>query len=508
MVAFSPFIAKHFKSSSQILCRVFFRSRNHWRQRTRQQTAKHQQLKAQLSRDRQEIQSLQARLAVALAQVPQQPQAAWHSDRPLPGHQFGVKMIALCCQLCLLIGFRATPKVLQCVSDAFDLQLKIPSRDTVRNWNCRNGVALLQELLPADDWIWMIDHSVQLGKMFVLLVLGIRRGDLPAGRALTRQDMGVLAVLPTTARNKDEVSRQLQPLAESYGQPLAVVCDGACELHEGVATLRNTGFKGVCLSDVKHKIANLLKQELGATERWKQFEGRLGTTTAAIQQTELEHLLPPRKKQKCRFMNFGRLIDWTTRVQDYLQREKLQPSATSSRLFEKLGWLSEFTADLKQWQQVRALIGVVLRQANEQGVWSGATEQLRAELLALPAESVRANQLRERLLAIVAANEALLETLAMEGLRLPSSTEVLESAFGAFKAIQRHHNRGTFTSLLAMFPTLFDDVTPQKIRARLSRVSNQGLAEWIEGAGLKNSTQSRRMQAMQVGSRKTDDFKV
>ena len=264
----------------------------------------------------------------------------------------------------------------------------------------------------------------------------------------------------------------------------------------------------MCLSDVKHKIANLLKKELGATERWKQFEGQLGTTTAAIQQTELEHLLPPRKKQKCRFMNFDRLIDWTTRVQGHLQQEGLPPNATSSRLFEKLGWLSEFTADLKQWQQVRALIGVVLRQANERGVWSGATQQLREALLAMPAESAWANRLRDRLLEIVAANEALLETLEMEGLRLPSSTEVLESAFGAFKAIQRHHNRGTFTSLLAMFPTLFDQCTPQKIRARLSRVSNQALAEWIEGAGLKNSTQSRRMQALRVGTRKTDHFKV
>jgi hypothetical protein len=401
-------------------------------------------------------------------------------------------MIALCCQLCLLVGFRATPKVLQCVSEAFGLELKIPSRDVVRNWNSRNGVAMLQEPIKADDWIWMIDHSVQLGKMFVLVVLGIRRGDLPEGRPLARQDMSVLAVLPTRSRGKEEVNAQLHQVAENVGKPMAVVCDGARELREGVASLKEGVFRGICLSDVKHKIANLLKKELGSDERWKKFEGQLGTTTAAIQQTELEHLLPPRKKQKCRFMNFDRLIDWATGVQAHLEHEAPPP-----RLIEKLGWLGELTDDMEQWQHVREMIGVVLRQSNDRGVWIGATKQLREDLMAMPAPTDWTRRMRERLIEIVASNETQLEQLKIEGLRLPSSTEVLESAFGAFKAIQRHHNRGTFTTLLATFPTLFDHCTPAKIRDRLSRVSNQDLVAWVKGAGLSDSTQARRMQAMQ-----------
>jgi hypothetical protein len=328
--------------------------------------------------------------------------------------------------------------------------------------------------------------------MFVLVVLGIRRVDLPEGRSLTRQAMSVLAVLPTTSRDKEEVSSQLHQVAANFGEPMAVVCDGACELREGVASLKDVGFKGVCLSDVKHKIANLLKKELGRDERWKKFESQLGTTTAAIQQTELEHLLPPRKKQKCRFMNFDRLIDWATGVQGHLERKE-----KSQRLIEKLGWIGEFTADMKQWQQVREMIGVVLRQSNEHGVWVGATKQLREDLMAMPASTEWAGRMRERLIEIVASNESQLEQLKIEGLRLPSSTEVLESAFGAFKAIQRHHNRGTFTTLLATFPTLFDHCTPAKIRDRLLRVRNKDLAVWVKAAGLSNSTQARRMQALQ-----------
>ena len=134
----------------------------------------------------------------------------------------------------------------------------------------------------------------------------------------------------------------------------------------------------------------------------------------------------------------------------------------------------------------------MLTQANGQGVWVGASAQLRQELL--PATSDRVVQLREKLLEIVSANESELKALPGEGLRLPCSTEVLEAAFGAFKALQRHHDRGTFTVLLATFPALFETCTANKIRQRLSRVSNQVLQEWITTSGLSNSTHSRRMQ--------------
>ena len=83
-------------------------------------------------------------------------------------------MIALSCQLAAKIGFRAAPQVLELISNGFSLDLRIPSRDAVRNWTCRAGLALLQHE-KADYWIWMIDHSVQLGKMYVLTVLGIRQ---------------------------------------------------------------------------------------------------------------------------------------------------------------------------------------------------------------------------------------------------------------------------------------------------------------------------------------------
>lgn len=481
-----------FKSPLRCLCRALLRSRDLWKKKAkcdrrtieqlRQQLRSSQQRERILRRDnsRRQCESLKAQSEHAQA-YPQ-----WAD---MPGHQFSAEMISLCCRLNQHIGFRAVPKVLKCVADAFGMPLKVPSRDAVRNWSCRNGIAILKQTHKADDWVWMIDHSVQLGKMFVLVVLGIRQSELPFCRPLKREDMTPLAVMPTTSRDKEEVARQLTDVARRCGTPLAVLSDGACELHEGAKRLKTLGFQGVHLDDIKHKICNLLKQKLGSDQRFKAFSAKLGQTTASIQQTELEHLLPPRKKEKCRFMNFGRMIDWATMVEHQLA------TGISERLGEKLGWMEDFSEDLRCWHECRHLVGRVLQYANEQGVFVGASEALRHQLAECPANSELAQILREEMNSFYQSNENKLSALAQADLRLPCSTEVLESAFGSFKAIQGHHGRGTFTSLLSVFATLFDSCTPEKIRERFTRVANRDLKEWLQSSGLTNSTQSRRTQA-------------
>lgn len=487
-----------FKSPLRCVCRALYQSRSRWRclaekrgealgqirRELRRAEAKNRDLVARLKSSQRQLDRIEAQLAT------EQPCTQW---KPLPGHQYSAEVIALCCQLSLLIGFRAVPQVLKCVCDTFGLSINIPKRDAVRNWSCRNGVAILQEPAVAKDWIWMVDHSVQLGKMFVLVVLGIRRTDLPKDRPLRRQDMSPLMVQSTASRNKHQVSQQLADVARLYGTPISVLCDGAAELKEGVKSLESLGFQGVCLDDTKHKVANLLKRTLGKDKRFLAFEAKLGPTIAAIQQTELAYLLPPRKKTKCRFMNFDRLIDWAIMVLRHLD-----DPVTSPQIVHKLGWLREFRDDLEPWQACRQLIGRVLSQANQHGVYRGVTSALEKCLAEVNTNSDFVCQLRQELIFLYRRNEEKLSSFNDPTIRLPCSTELLESAFGSFKAIQRHHNRGTFTSLLAVFPTLFDPCTPKMIRKRFSSVSNQALKTWLQQSGLTDSTQARRTKAYKL----------
>ena len=48
-----------------------------------------------------------------------------------------------------------------------------------------------------DDWLWIVDHSNQIGQDKLLVVLGIRASDLPSpGQTLSLDQLTVLAIIP------------------------------------------------------------------------------------------------------------------------------------------------------------------------------------------------------------------------------------------------------------------------------------------------------------------------
>jgi hypothetical protein len=493
----SPSSLSSFKSPARILVPNLCDSRNAWRVQARNLRVKCRQLEEELKKAKENIQELQAELVTARREIAREREPQWARERPLPHHQYSARIISMYCNLSKVTGFRAAPEVVKIINESLNMQIPVASHDAVKNWNCRNGVAILQRPGMADDWIWMIDHSVQLGKMCVLAVIAIRRKHLPKDRPLKREDMMVLAVLPAKSRNKEVVVQQLKAVALKFGRPLAVICDGAAELRYAVSKLKTKNRPVVCLHDTKHKIASCLKTQLGKSKRWVEFESRIGSTISQLQQTELDHLTPPARKQKCRFMNLRPIIQWSISILEQLER-----ADCPIKLREKAGWVLEFAADIYEWLEVWSMIDRTLIQANTKGVWAGAAAELRGELSVMPASTHWATAMREEMISIVAQNEAQLMTLSKRDLVLPASTEILESAFGSFKAIQRTHCRGTFTSLLAVFPTLFDHCTARKIRDRFRQVTNEDLKAWIAEAGLCNSTQARKVRAAKDGRRK------
>ena len=57
---------------------------------------------------------------------------------------------------------------------------------------------MLRPKVSADDWAWMIDHSIQIGQCKCLVILGIRLSEFAPGRPLCHQDMEPIALIPMT----------------------------------------------------------------------------------------------------------------------------------------------------------------------------------------------------------------------------------------------------------------------------------------------------------------------
>jgi hypothetical protein len=81
-----------------------------------------------------------------------------------------------------------------------------------------------------------------------------------------------------------------------------------------------------------------------------------------------------------------------------------------------------------------------------------------------------------------------------EGMRVPGSTEILESSFGQLKLLEGQHSKGGFTSLIAAFPALLSNCTPAIVKETFTRVSVKELKKWTTKK-LGQTLNSRRQEA-------------
>ena len=209
--------------------------------------------------------------------------------------------------------------------------------------------ALNCEKQAADDWVWMMDHTVQLGPWKCLVIVGIRISEWRSlDRPLCHEDLTLLNVTPMKTANKEAVLDELKRTSAQTGIPVAVLSDEGTELKGGMELYRQQPdcetSPPAHLRDLKHKAARLLKKELQATETWDPFVKLLTRTKLSVTLTSLAFLNPPRLRNKARFMNLECVVNWGSRVLQFIQapEEFLDDPAELEKLELKLGWLRDF----------------------------------------------------------------------------------------------------------------------------------------------------------------------
>lgn len=120
---------------------------------------------------------------------------------------------------------------------AIDLALPCPTWSAGRLWLLRVGYyKLTRPKMRADDWVWIVDHSVQLGATKCLVILGVRLSALPpAGQCLSHEDVEPIELLPVEHSDGKVVYQQLEQAAEKTGVPRAIVGDHGSDLRAGVS---------------------------------------------------------------------------------------------------------------------------------------------------------------------------------------------------------------------------------------------------------------------------------
>lgn len=389
------------------------------------------------------------------------------------------------------VALRAVPRVITIFCGVPDATTPLPAATSVRWWLQRLGLfALREELEVAEDWVYLIDHSVQIGTVKVCVILGLRLCDVPfPARALRHDDVRVLAVIPIEKSTGEVVESQLEQAAGRTGIPRQIVSDHGSDVKKGSALFAGRHAETVVTYDAAHHGAIVLQRRFEADSRWSEFVTRLGQIKARIQQTSDAFLLAPSLRPKARYMNLASLLRWARNILALLDRSAdngQHSGPAGQRADARYGWLREYRAAVQQWSRWEATVRHSVEFVRTRGLSCRCQLDLMARFGALPADQ-RDDVLAGELCEFVGSQSE----AARAGERLVGSTEVLESVFGKWKSLERQESRQGITTLILSLGSLVGHWPACRIKAALEATPVKHVVKWCD-EHLTASVQSQR----------------
>jgi hypothetical protein len=368
-----------------------------------------------------------------------------------------------------------------------------PAWYTGRLWLVRVGTyKLTRPKAQAADWVWIIDHTLQLGVQKCLVILGVRLSALPPpGTCLRREHVEPIALCPVQTSTGEVVYQQLTAAVAHTGVPREILSDGGSDLQAGIAQFQQNHPETQAIYDIKHKTALVLKHELAKDVLWKAFLQHTAQTKQRVQQTPLAFLAPPAQRSKARYMNVDVLIRWGTNMLAYLTtpRQAGKAAVSAEQLVAAYDWLHEFRDPLCEWGEILQIVEATEQWVRSQGLSAGGPQALAPQVTAL-VRTARGQQVAHELLTFVETEAA----KAAPHERFLGSSEVIESVFGTLKRLEHQQAQSGFTGLVLAVGALVSSRTQEVIQHALETVRTSEVRQWCQ-QHLGPSVQAQRQHA-------------
>lgn len=486
-------LVKQFKNRTRFL----ERSKEHWKRRTQELKEQHESLGEETVRLQTEVQAANEQLATLKSGAfPEKPPTLSGTSfaKRIPRHRYSLGEIQLFTALVVsaATSLRSASRVIETIRVLLQVPLISPSWQTGRLWLLRLGYyKLTRGKERADDWVWIVDHSVQLGSIKCLVVLGIRLESLSVlGRALRHEDVEPIAIAPMKESKGRTVFRQLEAGSRKTGIPREILEDRGSDLKAGIEQFCRKHPETCSIYDVKHQAAIVLKHEFVNDVAWQAFVQLASKSKKRVQQTELAHLAPPKQQAKSRYMNIGRLLRWGKRILAFLGRncEGDAKQVDADRLEATFGWIKMFSPHLREWEEVLQLAEATVRFVREKGFYRQCPRDLKRVLSPL-LRTARGAKVCQQLLAYARAESK----KAKPRERLLGSSEVIESVFGRWKRLEGEQAHSGFTGLLLAIGAMVAPTTTDTVQQALETVSTQEVTAWSRQQ-LGPTVQAKRKQ--------------
>jgi hypothetical protein len=409
------------------------------------------------------------------------------------GYHYDVQQIYLSvlCSLKGSTGFRGVARIfdnLQPVLEGFAV-----AHSTLRVWMLKVGLHLLErEKDQNQQWVYIIDASIQMGDKKCLLVVGIplSRLQMKGDYTISHTDLEPL-VVKTIASCKGEVVKEALLEAErKTGVPFEILSDEGAEMKYGVHLYKESGRNVIYHHDIVHKIDKAIKKDLQQDERWKKFTSQMLNTTQKLKLSEWAYLIPPKQRQKNRMLSEKFIVKWGEAVIQFLDRHA---NDLDEVVEANLGWVRDYRTALIEYRSIFEISAMVIYEVREKGYQQNLSVEVENKCKML-SQSKRGRSFWKKIKEILVEEEKKVP----EGMRTVGSSESIESIFGKFKQLEKYQASNGLTSLVLSIPAMLGQLTMTVVAQAMSRISIKKLLTWVE-TNLGKTFCSRRREGLGGG---------
>lgn len=357
-------------------------------------------------------------------------------------------------------------------------EIDSPSFGVMRLWTLRIGYyKLIRPVTKVDDdWILIVDFSVQIGPHKCFVVLGAKMSVLKQKRCLSLADVDVLMVAIMEKPTGDTVFEKLLEVVDRVGVPRAIIADGGSDLQAGIKAFVAKHPASVAIYDIAHKAAAELKRILASDPKWSLFVAAVHAFKLRIQQTPFAVLAPPAQRAKGRAMNFDVIMSW---VKNGFMAAYTKPVVTAAvlgvdaiKLKDFISWFNDFEVDFIRWDELCLIVQITHAYIEQEGYHQGASNAL--EFL-LPKPTTSDGLRLHRVLIDFVRTQS---SCAKDGERLPGSSDVIESLFGKLKRFEGDHVKSGFSQSVLALAAMTSTNTPDLVKTALETSKVKDVYEW------------------------------
>lgn len=364
---------------------------------------------------------------------------------------------------------------------SLNLSLRVPSHSTILLWVKKYGhYRLTIEHEQSDDWVIILDESVQFGQNRLLFICGIRQSQIDFSRPLGYQDLVPLSLISKSSWKGEDIKEQIEKIEERIGKICYAVADHGNPIKKAI---RLMGLPHIY--DITHCISLILEHIYKEDVVFRSYTKSLAHLRATQPLGKMSHVLPPAQRVSARFMNLKPLSDWGIAVLGLLDRK---PQDFEDER-ENLKWVNGYRALILELSVLNNIINEIQFIIKSKGLScetakdclqildKGNTDKL------VRFKNEMAQYLKDTLNAVKRFD------------RILCSSDVIESSFGKYKNYLQSNPMVGITNLSLSLAAFTGNLSAKEILVACQGSHVRKIEEWT-ALNLGKTTLSKRLAVL------------